>query len=79
MRERQKEAQKVHYPVFSMKHLFVGEQVQDFRDFFSQKRKKYKYIIGFLTRINKFSSLTVVKMISLYHKTTSLRNTVNNT
>jgi len=79
MRERQKEVQKVHFPVFSMKHLFVGEQVQDFRDYFNQKRKKYKYIIGFLTKINTFSSLTVAKMISLYRKTISLRNTVNNT
>lgn len=62
-----------------MKPLFVGKQVQDFQDSFNQKRRNWKYIIEFLTKMNKFSFLMVVKMIFLYLKTILLRNTVNNT
>jgi hypothetical protein len=62
-----------------MKHLFVGKQVQDFQDSFNPKRRNWRYIIEFSTKMNKFSSSMVVKMIFLYLKTILLRNTVNNT
>lgn len=62
-----------------MKHLCVGKQVQDFQDYFNPKRRNWRYIIEFLTKMNKFSSSMVVKMIFLYLKTILLRNTVNNT
>ena len=62
-----------------MKPLFVGKQVQDFQDSFNQKRRNWKYIIEFSTKMNKFSFLMVVKMIFLYLKTILLRNTVSNT